>query len=72
MTVSDAHEREDFAYGLGGAGDEHRDWGSAGRDESVLRVNREGLGKNVNDNSVLFWLKKELLNVNQNKMFSQS
>ena len=30
-----------------------------------------GIKANVNDNSVLFWLKK-LSNVNQNKMFSQS
>ena len=69
MTVTDPHERKDFAQGLGRTGEQRvqpRDWVSAGREERVLRVNRGGLGRNTNYNSVIFWLKKQLSNVNPN------
>lgn len=69
MAVTDAHERKHFAQGLGRTGEQRvqpRDWVSAEREESVLRVNRGGLGRNTNYNSVIFWLKKQLCNVNQN------
>lgn len=49
---------------------QHRVWASARRDELVLRVNRGDLSRNINYNSV--WLKKQLENMNQNYVFSQS